>query len=72
MGLGVSTSTAEDVGHPGSGCRKVVSIDLKLVLQLQLLIVKGGFSSVCEYRGFCDICGPRQYCKGFWGSAKTL
>jgi len=32
MRLGVSASTAKDVGHFGSGVRKVVSIDFKLIL----------------------------------------
>ena len=32
MGLGVSTSTAKDIGHPGLDGRKVVSINLKLIL----------------------------------------
>ena len=48
MYLGVSTSTAEDIGHSGSGIREVVGIDFKLIPQLKLLIVEYRVSPVCK------------------------
>ena len=48
MCLGISISTAEDVGHLGLGVREVVYINFKLIPQLKLLIVKGRINSVCK------------------------
>jgi len=48
MRLYVPASTAEDIGHFSLGSREVVYINFKLVLQLNLLIVKYRVSSVCK------------------------
>ena len=55
MGLGVSISTAEDIGHSGSENREVVCIDFKLVLQLKLPIVEYKVGSICKHRGVRDL-----------------
>jgi len=44
--LGVPTSMAKDIGHSGSRGRKVVYINFKLVLKLELLVIKGRISSI--------------------------
>jgi len=46
MRLGVSASTAENVGHSGSGVREVVCINFKLIPQLKLPIIKYRVGSV--------------------------
>jgi len=59
MRLYVPTSTAEDVGHFSLGSREVVRIDFKLVLQLNLPIVKYRVSSVCKQQGVRNLRGPQ-------------
>jgi hypothetical protein len=44
--LGVSTSTAKDVGHFGLSSREVVYINFKLILKLKLLIIKYRVGSI--------------------------
>ena len=46
MRLGVSTSTAKDIGHSGLGIREVVYINFKLIPQLKLLVIKHRVSPV--------------------------
>jgi len=46
MRLCVPAGTAEDIGHLSLSSREVVRINLKLVLQLKLLIIKRRVSSV--------------------------
>ena len=48
MCLGVSASTAKDIGHSGLGSREVVSINFKLVPQLKLPIIKYRVSPVSK------------------------
>jgi len=40
MHLGISTGVAKDIGHLGLVIREVIFINLKLIPQLKLLIVK--------------------------------
>jgi hypothetical protein len=46
--LGVFTCTGKDKGHLSLEGRKMVCVDFKLVLQLELLISEGRVSSICK------------------------
>jgi len=48
MLLCIPISTAKDIGYFSSGSKEVVYINFKLVLQLELLIIKYRVSSVCK------------------------
>jgi len=47
MYLGITTYTTEYIGHTGALCREVVYIDLKFVLDLQLLVNEGRVEPIC-------------------------
>jgi len=48
MHLYVPAGMAKDIGHLSLSSREVVCINLKLILQLKLPIIKYRVSSVCE------------------------
>jgi len=57
MRLYIPTSIAEDIGHLSLSSIEVVCINLKLILQLKLLIIKYRVSSVCKQRRVRNLCG---------------
>ena len=48
MRLGIFTGAAKDIDHFGLVIREVIFINLKLVPQLKLLIVKYMVSPICK------------------------